>query len=108
MTKKQTIEFVAKILGWKTDWDDGTVEFSQHSPAGNECVVSLNYKNVTDIPALVAEYYEGYDPSYEAYLWLDEFGHGKNGAPDNMGDVYADMQECERMIKTLSEALNRI
>lgn len=108
MTTKQKIEFVAKILGWKTDWNDGTVEFSQHSPAGNECVVSLDYKNVTDIPALVDEYYEDYDPSYEAYLWLDNSGHGKNGAPDNMGDVYADMQESERMIKTLSEALNRI
>lgn len=108
MKTKQKIEYVAKILGWKIGWDDGTVEFSQHSPAGNECVVSLDYKNVTDIPALVDEYYEGYDPSYEAYLWLDNSGHGKDGAPDKMGDVYADMQECERMLKALSEGLNRI
>jgi hypothetical protein len=108
ITKKQ-IEFVATVLGWRIDWiEDNTLEFSQHTPAGQECVVSIAYNSVSEIPSKVEEYYESYDPSYEAYIWLGQDGHGKNGAPDNMGDVYADAVEAEQMIGTLSNALNRM
>ena len=36
-----------------------------------------------------------------AYLWLDNTGHGKNGAPLDMRDVIADMEECEDAIYQL-------
>lgn len=33
-----------------------------------------------------------FDISEEAYLWLDSSGHGTNGAPYDMRDVYEDFE----------------
>ena len=40
-------------------------------------------------------------------LWLDEFGHGKNGAPYDMKDVYEDFEWVKNRILTLVEIFNR-
>ena len=40
-----------------------------------------------------------YDVSYETYLWLDNTGHGKNGAPYELEDVLEDIKACEQYIK---------
>ena len=53
----------------------------------------------------IYDYYNDYDVSEAAYIWLDEFGHGKNGAPYDMIDVYKDMEECESFIIDLYELL---
>lgn len=47
--------------------------------------------------------YNSFDPSEEAYYWLDNTGHGKNGAPYEMIDVYNDMLECKKYINELCE-----
>lgn len=108
MTKNK-IEKIAEELGWTVTWDnnDGTkfVMFSQYSPAGQDFNVELEYKNLGEIEDKLREYYDNYDPSYEAYLWLDNDGHGKNGAPYEMIDVYNDMVACEEMIDKLACAI---
>lgn len=109
MTKKK-IETIAEELGWTVTWDknnDGTkfVMFSQYSPAGQDFNVELEYKNLGEIEDKLREYYDNYDPSYEAYLYLDESGHGVNGAPYEMIDVYNDMKACEEMLCKLYQAL---
>ena len=108
MTKNK-IEKIAEELGWTVTWDnnDGTkfVMFSQYSPAGQDFNVELEYKNLGEIEDKLREYYDNYDPSYEAYLWLDNDGHGKNGAPYEMNDVYNDMVACEEMIDKLACAI---
>lgn len=109
MTKAK-IEKIAEELGWAVTWDkntDGTkfVRFSQYSPAGQDFNVELDYKNLGEIEDKLREYYDSYDPSYEAYLWLDDNGHGKNGAPYEMIDVYNDMKACEEMIDKLACAI---
>ena len=53
----------------------------------------------------VAEYYSDFDVSRETYLWLDDTGHGKNGAPYDMIEVYHDMEECEELIQELKDDL---
>lgn len=53
----------------------------------------------------LSDYYEGYDPEAETMLWLDNDGHGKNGAPFHMRDVLSDMEDCEKMIGQLFDAL---
>lgn len=49
--------------------------------------------------------YIDYNPSEETYYWLDSTGHGKNGAPYEMIEVYNDMVECENMILSLYDDL---
>ncbi len=46
-----------------------------------------------------------FDCSEEAYIWLDNTGHGVNGAPYDMKEVYNDMEACLEMMKELHEQL---
>lgn len=113
MTKKRIIR-IAESLEWGVDFFTGKdsngktrkfVRFSQCSPAEQDFSVELEYKNLGEVAELLYRYYEDYDPSEEASLWLDESGHGKNGAPHDMGDVYKDMVWCEEKTYELYEAL---
>ena len=44
----------------------------------------------------------------ETYLWLDNRGHGKNGAPYRMRDVLEDMEAAEKMVEDLLDAIREI
>ena len=48
--------------------------------------------------------YADFDCSEETYLWLDSTGHGTNGAPYDMKDLYEDMEACQEMIMELYRA----
>lgn len=107
---KNDIRIIAEKLGWTVTWsknNDGTkfITFSQYSPAGQDFNVEVDYKTLREIKDKLREYCDSYDPSYEAYLWLDDDGHGKNGAPYEMIDVYNDMVACKEMIDKLACAI---
>ena len=51
------------------------------------------------------QYYESFDPDYEASLWIGSDGHGKYGAPYHIKDIVNDMEEAEKMIENLYETL---
>lgn len=46
----------------------------------------------------ITNFYEDYDPDYEAYLWIGEDGHGKRGAPYHICDIVKDTKEAESMV----------
>ena len=111
MTKAK-IEKIAEELGWTVTWDknyDGTkfVMFSQYSPAEQDFNCECEYTTLDEVWEKVFEYYISFDVSYEASLWLDKEGHGKNGAPYEMIDVYNDMKACEEMLCELYQALEK-
>ena len=60
---------------------------------------------IRDSISEIEDYYEGFDPDYEAYLWIGTDGHGRNGAPYHIKDIVSDMEDAEAMIKTLYETL---
>lgn len=121
MDKKfeQIIE-IAEREGWQADYeysDEKETEiffsFNNYSPAGRDLSFEVYvpndededvvYENVADA---IADYWESFDVSYETYIWLDETGHGKNGAPYDMEDVYEDTLYCSGMIHDLWVAFN--
>jgi hypothetical protein len=53
----------------------------------------------------VDTYLSDYDVSYETYLWLDNYGHGKNGAPDDMKECYEHFEKCKDEIEDLYYSL---
>lgn len=78
---------------------DTDVELSFFSPEGQECSLSIEKgDSIECFCNNVYDYYANFDVSYEAYIWLDSDGHGKNGAPDDMKDVYEDMEWCQSKI----------
>ena len=69
------------------------------SPEGQECSLSIEKgNNIECFCDNVYDYYDNFDVSYETYLWLDSDGHGSNGAPYDMKDVYEDMEWCQNKI----------
>ena len=109
---------IAEREGWKVDYSytdeketDIIFSFEKYSPAGRDFCFEVCVPNDEDeyviydsVADAIYTYFEGFDVSYETYIWLDENGHGKNGAPYDMSDVYKDTESCERMIGGLWRA----
>ena len=99
-------------MGWNvsTNTDKPNIvafDFQQYTPYGQDFSFSVEMKG-NDTDSLLCEiknYYEGFDPDYEAYLWIDTDGHGKHGAPNHIKDIVTDMEAAEMMIETLYETL---
>lgn len=76
--------------------------FSRFSPAGQDFSISTGpFESAEELINSIHQRYVEYDADSEAYLWLDNEGHGKNGAPYRMRDVLEDMEACEKMIYDL-------
>ncbi len=82
-------------------------ELSQSTKAGQDFNFSAEMKDgdPDSLIKSVREYYEGFDPDEEAYLWIGEDGHGRNGAPYHIRDIVADMEDAESMVLDLLAAL---
>ena len=91
MTTKTFIKIV-KSIGWNVTKDGDCIELSQYTNFGQDFSFSVYANSSKDYIEQVYDYYNNYDPSSEALLWCDEFGHGKNGAPYLLKDIIADME----------------
>lgn len=96
-----------KECGFNIQHDDGSdYVISDFSPYGQDCNA---YIDTQDDAALfvenIREYASDFDVSYEAYLWLDSEGHGANGAPYDMRDVYEDMEWWKNRLEDLADTL---
>jgi len=96
---------VAESAGWQVSQENGKFEFQKCSPAGQDFHVSVSAGTVSELNSALTERYNDFDCSEEAYLWLDDSGHGKNGAPHDMKDVYEDMAACREMISELADTI---
>lgn len=76
--------------------------FSKRSPAGQDFSISTGpFESAEELINSIHQRYVEFDADSETYLWLDNEGHGKNGAPYRMRDVLEDMEACEKMIYDL-------
>lgn len=83
---------------------DTYYRISKYTSAGQDWGIELTINNdINKVYEDIKSIYNSFDPSEEAYLWLDNTGHGKNGAPYEMIDVYNDMVECKNYINELCE-----
>lgn len=90
---------VAESLGGKLSVDSpGMVMFSMFSPAGQDFSLIIETRpDMSDFIENFNESLKNYDPEEETMLWIDDTGHGKNGAPCHLKDVLEDMESCESM-----------
>jgi len=79
---------------------DTYTEIGYYTNHSGEEILEIPFDD--DLKQYLTDYYERYDVSEETYLWLDNTGHGKNGAPYDMADVLADKQEWESKLKDLA------
>ena len=116
MDKKfEKIYEIAEREGWEVDYcyvdeqeTEVTFSFEKYSPAGQDFYFEVSVPNeegedtfYENVAEAIDKYWEGFDVCYETYIWLDETGHGRNGAPYDMKELYEDMQACADMIHDL-------
>jgi hypothetical protein len=94
---------IEEKLDWHITDENGDFEIDKYSPAGQDFLIQLSADSIEEFVNELKGRYNNFDCSEEAYLWLDESGHGKNGAPYDMKDVYEDMEACKEMIGELVE-----
>ena len=104
---------VAEKEGWTVTIEEQnelhiTFNFAKFTPQGQDFSFSSNtFDNDHDVLLEnIFDYYQDYDPDYEAYLWIGEDGHGHNGAPYHIADIVADMEAAEDMVFQLHTALS--
>lgn len=92
-----------KKVGYSiTEEYDDIYDIGNFSPWGQDYHVSIDTKNNADLfIENIRSYVSKYDVSYKAYLWLDNEGHGTNGAPYDMKDVYEDVEWWKNSLKEL-------
>ena len=111
-TLNEKIVEIAKTQDWNVDIVDNgdgnyTFVFQKYSPAGQDFYFEADIEddNIAFLLNNIYDFYKDYDCSYQTYLWLDDTGHGRNGAPYDMQDVYEDMQACEQYVLDLYDLL---
>jgi hypothetical protein len=108
MEMKNTIVEIAEGLEWNVEIDGQKFTFSKYSPAGQDFSFCIELETKEDLINNIQEYIEGYDVSYETYIWLDDTGHGANGSPYDMKDVYEDMEACLENVRELFLAFEKV
>lgn len=73
---------------------DNTTEFSKDDVA-----------DLQTFSKAVGEYAKSYDVDYKTYIWLDEWGHGKNGAPYHIREV---LEENEKIKAAWDNLANKL
>lgn len=103
---KDIVREVAENLDWYVTITDNWFGFQKYSSAGQNFYIEVESNNFKSLYNELDNYYNNFDISYETYLWLDNSGHGKDGAPYEMIDVYRDMEECKEMACELRDHLS--
>lgn len=102
MNTKKFIK-IANDLGWSVTKDRYDIELQFYTDYGQDFSFSVNRNE--DYVKQVYDYYNSFDPDEEALLWVDDSGHGKNGAPYRLKDIITDMEEVEDELEKLYDAL---
>lgn len=108
----QEVTDLAQSNGWSVRTEEEKkskilFEFQRYTKYGQDFsfnVLMLNGDSDT-LTEEMKRYYESFDPDYEAYLWIGDDGHGKNGAPYHIKDIVSDMEDVEEKIYELLTAL---
>ena len=103
---KKVLEEIANRLDWNVNYKKEYITLGKYSPAGQDFSIRIDKKNtLEELAEEVWKRYKGYDVSAETYLWLGSDGHGKNGAPYDLGDIYEDRKCCKENLKELHDEL---
>lgn len=101
------LEQIIEDLEFSISYSDSVIEFYYNgSDISYDFIFCCDNVDAEDLDIRISEIahnlystYENFDVSYEAYLWLDDTGHGTNGAPYDMKNIYEEMEICENLIE---------
>ena len=106
---KSSIEDMEMSLTIIDQKDSVDFEIESWTPMGGDKIMDLVMDNdftPKDFMSELSSYIDNFDVDYETYIWLDDNGHGKNGAPYEMADLLKDNEDYLEMLKDLYSNLN--
>ena len=107
LTYVEVLEPLFAKEGYRTEIDGNTLTFYKTAPNGLDFSFEVDIGcDIEDFLDIVDNYYQNFDVSYETYLWLDNTGHGKNGAPYELEDILEDIKACEQYIQDATWIVN--
>ena len=104
----EVVEKIADALEWDFSEQDNYLVFQKYTGEGQDINLKIDKEDaptLADIAREVQHEYDTFDVSEKTYVWLDNTGHGKNGAPNDMRDVYNDMEEAKKEFGVLAKTL---
>ncbi len=97
------IREAAERLEWNVhEYDDGTVEFQQHSPAGEDFLFTVNAKNAEQE---IYDYYDDFDIDEHIDMWIEAKRNGFSGVP-TVRELVKDAEDIKEMLKAFAEAVD--
>ena len=101
-------------LGWSMKIYEDYISLTIYSPKEQEHYHEITLKHLengdVDFHSFIEELYEcveNFDVEENTMLWVDDEGHGKNGAPYRLKDVLKDMEWCKKQSVKLYNKLNQ-
>lgn len=92
----------AEKLDWTVkEYQDGTAEFSQYSPAGEDFSFTVNTENAAQE---IYEYYDNFDVDDHIEMWIEAKQNGVAGVP-SIRRLVEDAETISEMLKTLAGAV---
>lgn len=96
------IREAAERLEWNvTEYEDGTVEFQQYSPAGEDFSFTVNAENAAKE---IYEYYDDFDVDDHIEMWVEAKKNGVAGVP-SIRRLVEDAEEISEMLEALAGAV---
>ena len=106
-TYVEVLEPLFTKKGYRTEIDSNTITFYKKAPNGLDFSFEVDIgDDINDFSRNINNTFMDYDVSYETYLWLDNTGHGKNGAPYELEDILEDIKACEQYIQDATWIVN--
>lgn len=105
MNMKNVINEISERLDWSVDIKNNEFSFRKFSPAGKDFYIEITADSIEEMKEALKKTCDNFDCSEETYIWLDRTGHGTNGAPHDMKDLYEDNEACLGMMEELYEAI---
>ena len=99
----EKIRDIAEKLDWTvTEYEDGTAEFSQFSPAGEDFSFTVRIDNAAKE---IYDYYDDFDVDDHIEMWVKAKENGVAGVP-SIRRLVEDAEDISEMLKTLAGAVD--
>ncbi len=98
-----TATTIAEKLGWTVHIENGKVEFSQYTPAGEYFSFEVSEDNIAHE---VYVYMDNFDVDEHIAMWIRAKESGVNGVP-TVSELLDDAQFIKDELKTLSRCISR-
>ena len=92
-------------LGWTvTEYEDGSADLSQYSPAGEDFSFCVETENFAEE---IRAYYNGFDPDEHAEMWIEAKRNGAGGVP-SIRRLIEDADAIDSMLEDLAIAVAQV